>query len=200
MPLTPGGAEIPQSCDLVFCWGYNERGQLGNADVASSSTPVATGLGAKALVIGGSGKSAGYGFGCAVLLDGSGRCWGENGLGQTGKGSTSFLESTPVTVQGLSSAFSIAVGGAHACALLSDRSLACWGANIAGQLGDGTTTNRLSVTPVVNLDGVQTFAAADAATCAIDDNKHLFCWGTNGYGQLGDGTIAPRSKPTALLW
>jgi alpha-tubulin suppressor-like RCC1 family protein len=184
----------------VSCWGYDERGQLGNGGTTSTGTPASVTLGASALTIAGSGKTAPYGFACAVLTDGTGRCWGENTLGQTGKGSTSTLESSPVVVSGLSGALNLAVGGAHACAALVDQTVACWGANAAGQLGDGTTNTRLSAVPVPGLQAVTAIAAADAETCAIASNGQLFCWGDNGYGQVGDGTISSRSAPSAVVW
>jgi alpha-tubulin suppressor-like RCC1 family protein len=86
--------------------------------------------------------SAGFGHGCAVLSDGTARCWGRNEHGQLGNGTTTN-SSAPVQVIALSNATAIAAGGrstagdiAHSCALLSDRTARCWGDNSLGQLGN----------------------------------------------------------------
>src|SRR5262249_45580950 len=87
---------------------------------------------------------------CAIVVDGSARCWGDNPFGVLGNGndfSTQNHSSLPVSVSGLSNAVAIAVGSYHACALISDGTVRCWGANYKGQVGDGTTQDRL--TPVV---------------------------------------------------
>lgn len=110
------------------------------------------------------------------------------------------MEPSPVAVSAISSATDLAVGGAHACALLADQSVSCWGANAAGQLGDGTTTNRLTATKVADLEAITKVVAADAFSCAIQSDGKLSCWGNDDYGQLGDGTITPRSRAQKLIW
>jgi alpha-tubulin suppressor-like RCC1 family protein len=142
----------------------------------------------------------GYGFGCAVMDDGTGRCWGENGGGQLGTGTPSFKELAPLVVSGLAGALEITPGGGHACARLANQTVACWGFNLAGQLGDGTTTQRQTPVQVLGLSGIVRIAAGDAASCAIEVNGRLWCWGNNGIGQLGDGTIDNRTAPTAVVW
>src|SRR5439155_1217374 len=81
----------------------------------------------------------------------------------------------------------------------------CWGYNANGQLGDGTTTNQLTPTPVT---GGQTFASVNAAgvpnsnqsyTCGVTSSGAAYCWGYNFYGQLGDGTQTQRLVPTAVV-
>src|SRR5439155_24488068 len=76
----------------------------------------------------------------------------------------------------------------------------CWGFNSGGQLGDGTTTDRFSPTPVA---GGVTFAALSAGnngagghTCGVTTSGAAYCWGHNGNGQLGDGTTTDRLVPT----
>jgi alpha-tubulin suppressor-like RCC1 family protein len=74
---------------------------------------------------------------CALIGDGTARCWGYNSSGQLGDGTTTTRtdRSTPVAVSGLSGATAIATGGYHTCALIGDGTARCWGNNSNGQLG-----------------------------------------------------------------
>jgi len=112
---------------------------LGNDSASSSaSNPVTPRLLASAL-------ATGFGHTCAVVAAGAVKCWGLNGNGQLGNGTTTDA-STPVTVNGINYPTGTAAGGSHTCALLTDGAIKCWGNNSNGQLGNGTTTN--SSTPV----------------------------------------------------
>ncbi len=73
----------------------------------------------------------------------------------------------------------------------------CWGDNQAGQLGDGTTTNRWTPTRVADLTGVTSITTGGPNTCAIAAGV-AYCWGNNDYGQIGDGTTTSRWKPTRV--
>jgi alpha-tubulin suppressor-like RCC1 family protein len=77
-----------------------------------------------------------------------------------------------------------------------DGTASCWGDNTGGALGDGTTTNRLTPTPVSGLTSVSQLAAGWNHTCALKTDASLYCWGNNPYGQLGDGTTTARATPT----
>lgn len=92
----------------------------------------------------------------------------------------------------------IVAGAAHACALLSDRTVACWGDNSAGQLGDGTNTSHSNPTLVLGLTDVALLAAGLTHTCAIKTTREVVCWGGNSSGQLGDGTTISRRGPTPV--
>jgi hypothetical protein len=87
----------------------------------------------------------------------------------------------------------------HACALMTDGSVQCWGDNTAGQIGDGTTSQRLTPTAVVGLPAPAVGISAGAKhTCAVLDTGALYCWGLNASQQLGDGTVTPRPQPTQV--
>jgi hypothetical protein len=95
-------------------------------------------------------------------------------------------------------ATSVATGDAHACALLLGGTVACWGRNDFGQLGDGTTTERHTPVAVTGLSGVTAIAAGGFFTCALLAGGTVVCWGWNVQGQLGDGTTTDRYVPVAV--
>src|SRR5207302_831082 len=133
--------------------------------------------------------------------------WGSNSAGQLGDGTTTD-RSTPVAVD-TSGALSgktvtaIAAGGYHTVALTSDGRLFAWGSNGAGQLGDGTTTNRS--TPVaVDTSGalsgktVTAISAGHDHTAAPTRRGSVLAWGGNSAGQLGDGSENAYVTPVAV--
>ncbi len=100
--------------------------------------------------------------------------------------------------EALPKATAITAGGGHACALLSDATVKCWGSNRSGQLGDGTRTRRLTAVAVRGLAGATSVSAGEAVSCALLADRTARCWGDNRYGQLGDGTTTSRSAPVAV--
>jgi cysteine-rich repeat protein len=185
------------SDDNVYCWGANSSGQLGDAtttsrdvieDAVDLSDVVPTAI------------QSGGAHTCALLTGGSVKCWGENGDGQLGIGSTTDKTAPTTAVTLGTTATAISAGNAHTCALLTGGTVRCWGDNTSGQLGIGNTTDSTSAAAAVDLDtGVATAVAAGRLhTCVIVDND-VSCWGENGSGQLGDGTTTDASLPAASV-
>src|SRR5439155_15451428 len=86
--------------------------------------------------------SAGVYHSCAIVADGTARCWGSNGVGQLGDGTANDFTDAPAVVKGLAKATTIAAGGGHTCASLADGTVQCWGWNVSGELGDATNAQR----------------------------------------------------------
>ena len=139
----------------VSCWGDNFWGQLGTGamslDPAPAPVPVRDLSGVTAIAAGGDHT-------CALLADGTVRCWGSDDHGQLGNGSTAELLAVPTAVQGISGATAITAGNLLSCALLGDGTIRCWGDDEFGELGDESTGHTAVATPV----GVRAAAAADA--------------------------------------
>ncbi len=183
--LTTGGLK---------CWGANESGQLGNGTTTASYVP----LDVSGLTSGVSEVALGTAHTCANTTSGV-KCWGNNDVGQLGTGLTT-TQSTPAAVLGLEGgAWHIASGRDHSCAQVSADDVRCWGGNFSGELGDGTTTGRLTATAVISLTGsVATISAGGEHTCALLTAGGINCWGDNVSGGLGNGDEALLQSSTPV--
>ncbi|MCB0128131.1 MAG: hypothetical protein KDE58_37960, partial [Caldilineaceae bacterium] len=122
------------------CWGHNYYGQLGNGTAGNSNvlnriydTPVGVlGLGEGVRAV-----STGYGHSCAVLQSGSVKCWGYYTYDRQTGNQPPYVTGIPYDKPQITNAIDIATGLFHNCVLLADRTMKCWGANDAGQLGRG---------------------------------------------------------------
>ena len=174
----------------AFCWGLNSDGQLGDASRLDRLVPTLV-RGAISSLAAGSAHTCG-------MSDAEVLCWGSNRFGQLGDG-TNEDRPQPVPVQGLPGRpRDVTAGAVHACALLEDGSAYCWGQNLHGQLGDGTTQNRNLATRVAGGITFRSLDAGGALTCGFATDGTEYCWGFNQNGQLGDGSRESRPNPTAV--
>ena len=142
--------------------------------------------------------SQGDHHGCALTATGGVVCWGYNERGQVGDGTTTN-RLTPVQVTGLNSGVTqLVAGDYHTCAITSAGKAMCWGSNYSGELGDGTTTNRLTPVQVTGLTGVAQLSAGQGFTCALLDTGAVKCWGKGADGRLGDGLNTNSNVPVQV--
>ncbi len=195
---------VLDSTGAAYCWGNNPNGQLGDGSTTNSAVPVAVdtsgALAGKTLTQ----ITAGDDQTCALNTAGAAFCWGYNGYGQLGDGSTTD-SAVPVAVS-ISGALAgktltqISAGWEFTCARDSTGTAYCWGHNGYGQLGDGSTAD--SAVPVAvdtsgalagkTLTQISTYADH---TCAVDTAGAAYCWGDNLAGDLGDDGTAPSDVP-----
>jgi alpha-tubulin suppressor-like RCC1 family protein len=188
----------------VKCWGNNEAGQLGDGGAGvgqRSNLPVDVKLsGATATAV-----VAGESHSCALNTDQTVKCWGDNSSCQLGNGSVcdgGALASTVVTNAStktpLGGVTSLASSRNHTCAVLTDRSVYCWGQNDYGQLGAETP---IFSSIAIKVGGVeaQAIAVGEEHTCAVSSAASgvsaVECWGNNWSGQLGDNTDVASVTP-----
>jgi len=146
-----------------------------------------------------SSLSVGYLYACVVMADGSVRCWGENGGGQLGDGTTTDRP-TPIAVSEITTATQVSAGDQHTCATLSSGSVMCWGYNPSGQLGIPNDPPWTRPTPVL-VPGITTatqVATGRNHTCALLADQTVRCWGEGTSGQLGNGATTSSATPVEV--
>ncbi len=169
----------------VACWGADNVGQLGDGGTNTAKTsPILINSSWQFASI-----SAGYNHTCGVLVNGSIACWGSDDSGKLGDGGTNTAKTSPVLINSSWRFASVSAGTSHTCAVLINGSVACWGADNVGQLGDGGTDTAKTSPVIVNSNWQ--FASVSAGglhTCGALVNGSIACWGSDGAGQLGDGS------------
>ena len=172
----------------VACWGLNDYGQLGDGTTANAAMPVIVKGVADVVALASGSEAAPHT--CALIADGTVRCWGSNQFGQLGDGST---KSSPlaVTVAGLTGATAIAAGRFHTCALVERGRAYCWGSNGSGQLGDGSGKDSTLPVAVAGVAGASALAAGYDHSCAVVMGGEVMCWGRNLDGALGRESDEP---------
>jgi len=176
----------------LWCWGYNNSGQLGDNTVAHKSSPIQT------IAYGTNWKqvSTGITLTAAIKTDGTLWCWGQNTNGRLGD-NTGGSKSSPVqTITFGTNWKQVACGRSHTAAIKTDGTLWCWGENDSGGLGDNTIIDKSS--PVQTTTYGTNWKQVDCGyryTTAIKNDGTLWCWGRNQFGGLGDNTIIYKSSP-----
>jgi alpha-tubulin suppressor-like RCC1 family protein len=140
---------------------------------------------------------AGWTHTCGLTSGGTAHCWGTNGFGQLGDGSTTD-RTAPTAVSGTLTFARLTAGGDHTCGLTSAGAAYCWGRNVEGQLGDNSNSD--SPTPVLvslpaEVTGFARLTAGGGHTCGLTSGGTAHGWGSNFDGQLGDGTTTSSSTP-----
>lgn len=185
----------------VFCWGDNDEGQVGSGTAGTDVTTPAkvTDLtGVSALSHGSTSSHV-----CAVLANGSARCWGWGSPGTLGNAKFDSINVTPVAVAAINDAGELAAGRDFTCARRKDGRVSCWGGNAWRQLALGDT-NPIDGTgtplPVDVLSGVERLAAGNDFACAVyAKGEKVSCWGANRYHALGRGTLLSSDVPLKVL-
>lgn len=177
----------------VKCWGSNVTGALGDTTNVNRSTAITVSGITDAESI-----AAGEGFTCAVRDTGNVlSCWGANGQGQLGI-NTTVNTNAPGDVTLGGPAASVAAGKEHACALLDDDTVKCWGKGIFNQTGDDSYAQSLTPVPTGITTGSQ-ISVGSSHSCALLNDNSVSCWGENSSGlKFGDGSFDYRYQPNQL--
>ena len=194
----------------VFTWGRNLDGRLGDGTTIQREKPIEITSqfdlndGETIVQI-----SLGFQHSSALSSDGRVFTWGVNYFGQLGDGTTTErLVPTEITSQFVLGAeetiTQMELGEYHSSAITSEGRLFTWGRNSFGQLGDGTTTERLVPTEITSQfelneeDAISLITLGRAFSLAITTEGRVFTWGRNSYGELGDGTAIDKHVPTDI--
>jgi len=181
---------------LIWGWGYNNFGQLGDNNRTQRNTPVSISGAKKTFCIISNGNNH------SVGIDKNGQvwCWGLDNFGQLGNNSV-INKCTPVSISGVKKTFcNISSGIHHTIVIDHIGQVWSWGYNINGQIGDNTVTNRC--TPVSILGSKKTFCNISSGqyfAIGLDKNGQVWGWGYNSKGQIGDNTVTSRRTPVSIL-
>lgn len=185
---------IRKSDSTVHCFGASGP-QIGNLSSGITYQPLQVLTGAATV-------SAGGGHSCAVMNDGAVRCWGSGFSGELGDGSGSSSHVPVEAVPASDQAVAVSAGSSHTCAIVAGGSAKCWGNNMSGQTGKGSTGNPL--TPVAvqlasggSLSGVESISAGLSHSCAVTSSGAAYCWGSNMYQELGSSAATGGSNFSA---
>lgn len=165
-----------------FCWGSAYALGTGNVDYFYPG-PVSGGL-----IFTRIEASNSFYAGCGLTPTGEAWCWGMPNA-----------STVPVKVPAGQAYTALTIGNSHACALTSQGQAECWGANTAGQLGDGTATDRTSPVAVLGNHTWSSLSAGREHTCGVTVEGETFCWGGNDFGELGIGSTTRVAVPV-VVW
>lgn len=183
-----------------YCWGVNHDGRIGNnTQAAYLTSPTQVGEPGTAS-LGHSYRSMGVSRNhtCGITFGDRIYCWGYGRDGQVGNGAAVDVVKVPVEVAGDHRFSQMSVGGLHTCGITLAGTTRCWGVNLRGELGDGTTTDRLVPTAIAGGATFVRVASGYEHTCALTATGAAWCWGDNTYGQLGNGSNTSSAFPVLV--
>ncbi|MBU3976575.1 putative Ig domain-containing protein [Propionicimonas sp.] len=172
---------------LVYCWGANTQGQLGDGTLDYRLYPTrVSGLIYVTAIDAGAQNT------CALSTLDTPFCWGDNSQGQIGDGTTEDRR-TATWVHYLSGVKSLSAGGNHVCVVQNSGSVKCWGNNSKGELGNANLDDQALPVEVQGLStGGATVSSGTSHTCVVTTGNAVNCWGSNSSGQLGDNSTTDR--------
>jgi uncharacterized protein YjdB len=184
-------AGTEHACDIasggiVWCWGRNGTqlriGSPNGGDQTFSSVPVRLNTDVRFKQLSTFGSTT-----CGVSREGRAYCWGYNGWGNLGNGTSSTPSATPVAVSGGLTFKSVSLGAQHTCGVTTDDRVYCWGFNQSSEFGNNNSAS--SNVPVAAAGGMSfaSVSGGNDVTCGVTTAGAGWCWGHNGAGQLGDG-------------
>lgn len=204
----------------VWAWGSNSAKQVSPSSKTGSFTKPTKVAGLSSAV----SVAAGSDFSVALLFDGTVSVWGGgkgiskvpglSGVSSVSAGQSTLLAlkydgtvwqwpfgaSAPNQVPGLQNISAVSAGGGHYLALSYSGQVWAWGSNSSGQLGVGSTKNRIDTPQKVNgLSDIVSVAAGYSHSLAVDYNGQVYAWGSNNSGQLGNDTTKNSGTPQAVL-
>ena len=168
----------------AYCWGDNTGGQLGNGSTLPQALPVAVSGGLSFASVSAGDQT----HSCGIATNGAAWCWGFNGNGELGNGSTTG-SNVPVSVSGGLTFISLSAGGSTTCGIAAGGGAYCWGRNAEGQLGIGVSDVNAHASPVA-VGGGLVFANVSSVfgyACGVTTAHAAWCWGT---GSLGGATAS----------
>ncbi len=177
----------------AYCWGSGWTTGDGSASNRSTPTAVATSAKFQDIIV--SDNAA-----CGLTIDNFVYCWGAQNYGGSG-----IFNASPVNISSVkfkqifNDQYDVSNDTTTFCGISMTDTAYCWGSNINGQIGDGTTTDR-SNTPVVVAGGIKfnQLYPGITTTCGLTDTGKAYCWGTNSSGAIGDNTTTNKYVPTLV--
>jgi alpha-tubulin suppressor-like RCC1 family protein len=175
----------------AFCWGLNNRGQVGDSTTAYRRVRPTRVGGARQF----SQVDAARDYTCAVTTGHRAFCWGDGQFGQLGNGKPGPSR-WPKPVSGGLSFERVTAGAFHACGETTLNRAYCWGRQPG--IGDGTDINRPTPVAVVGNLYFSQLSAGGFHTCGRTPNAVAYCWGAGFQGQLGNGSNSTTTRPTPV--
>jgi alpha-tubulin suppressor-like RCC1 family protein len=161
-----------EASGAAWCWGQGGSGALGNGAVANQWAPVAAAAGMTFASMAVTANAV-----CGLTSPGVTWCWGSNELGSIGNGAAAGTQLAPAQVSGGHQFVEITGGDQSFCGRKADGTVFCWGFNDAGQVGDGTTTNRNTPVAVSTSQRFVRLGGGRGGVCGITAAGAAYCWG-----------------------